>query len=209
MYFDGLMGALIKVRKDGHNTDKLFCWCLSCLSQTSFFTTTLLFSAYGPRATEQRCSQDFYQLTRGPQYPSCYASAFHLGRCRGHPRRLQAGDAKPPPPADAPRGRGGPSCAPRSLLGATTTTQDTSHVLTCSHRGKGSTTPGRHFSLSPLAQCKSLSAAREESRVFTSTVSLSLLPERKAGFPLALSHLAGTPNTPPGSSQNCLSCLGF
>lgn len=59
----------------------------------------------------------------------------------------------------------------------------------------------------PLAASHAPEAALHLGDVFLCPLwlseSLSPLPERKAGFRLAPSHLAGTLNMPQGSSQNC------
>jgi len=99
---------------------------------------------------EQHCPQALYQLTQGMQHPQRFPGGLRFRGLRGAPQaeevmsqHLEAG---------APRGRGDPGCTARTLPGATTATRDTS-------RGPGSTTP--RSCCSPLAQGRSLSAARE------------------------------------------------
>lgn len=97
---------------------------------------------------------------------------FTLDAGRGHPGCLQAGNAKPPPTE-----MGRPQLF--SKVPPWGHHHCTGHI-SCPHmlppqRGQHHT--GRCFSLSPLAQYKSLSAAREESRVLTSTVTLGRYPK--------------------------------
>lgn len=149
------MGALIKVRKDGHNTGKL-CFAgvrVARAAQHPSFTIIHLFLARGPRASEKRCPQDFISSHTVGGTPNTSRGSFASEARGGHPGRPQAEEVTSHYlEADVPRGRGGPSRTARSLLAATATAWDTSHGLTCSHHSGGSTTSGRWFFSSPLAQ---------------------------------------------------------
>lgn len=191
------MGALIKVRKDNLNTDKLFCWCLSCPSwPTSFlYYYSFIFSlwAQGNWAALPTRLSSAHTWSTAPLMIHISVSLWTLaggtlGACRQEMpshhleqmHHMHHGDGKAPAVQQGPS-LGSPSLHRTHLM--------SSHAPTAAeaapHRG--------HVFHCPLWL----------------SISLSLLPERKAGFSLALSHLAGTPNMPLGSSQNCLSCLGF